>query len=256
MKGDGPRADLEAESKRKTGEVRRYVTEGGQLGIVKAPPGSGKTWLLLEVIKAARTAKMRVAVAAQTNSQVDSISHRFAQMETGFTLTRFAGGSAQPAALPKRVDWVTETKELPAGPSVVVGTTAKWGLVNITDPYHVLLIDESWQMSWADFMLLGQVAKSFLLIGDPGQISPVVTIDVARWETSPRPPHMAAPQVILDDAHLKTKKSDEWSLPGTRRLPHDAADLVRPFYDFDFGAFAQPGAVSYTHLTLPTICSV
>lgn len=238
MKGDGARAALEAEAKRQTTEVRRYVTDGGQLGIVKAPPGSGKTWLLLEVIKAARTAKMRVAVAAQTNSQVDSICRRFAAMETGFTITRFAGGSAQPGALPKGVDWVTETKELPSGPSVVVGTTAKWGLVNITDPYHVLLIDESWQMSWADFMLLGQVAKSFLLIGDPGQISPVVSIDVARWETAPRPPHLAAPQVIIKDTRLKR---DEWSLPGTRRLPHDAAALVRPFYDFEFGAFAQPG---------------
>src|SRR5439155_24348541 len=91
---------------------------------------------------------------------------------------------------------------------------------------------------WADFMLLGQVAKSFLLIGDPGQISPVVSIAVARWETSPRPPHVAAPQVIIEDTRLKR---DEWSLPGTRRLPHDAADLVRPFYDFEFGAFAQPG---------------
>jgi len=238
VKGDGARSALEAEAKRQTTAVRRYVTDGGRLGIVRAPPGSGKTWLLLDAIKAGRTAKMRVAVAAQTNSQVDSICRRFALMETGFTITRFAGGTAQPGTLPKGVEWVTETKELPHGPCVVAGTTAKWGLVNITDPYDVILIDEAWQMSWADFMLLGQVAKAFLLIGDPGQISPVVSIDVARWETAPRPPHRAAPHVIIEDSQLKR---DEWSLPGTRRLPHDAADLVRPFYDFDFGAFAQPG---------------
>lgn len=238
MKSDGARSTLEAEATRQAAEVRRYVTHGGKLGIVKAPPGSGKTWLLLDVIKAARTAKMRVAVAAQTNSQVDSICRRFSLMETDFTATRFASGSAQPGALPPGIDWVTETKELPHGPCVVVGTTAKWGLVNITDPYDVILIDEAWQMSWADFMLLGQVAKSFLLIGDPGQISPVVSIEVARWETAPRPPHLAAPQVIIEDARLTR---DEWSLPGTRRLPHDAVDLVRPFYDFEFGAFARPG---------------
>jgi hypothetical protein len=138
----------------------------------------------------------------------------------------------------KGVDWVTETRELPLGPCVVAGTTAKWGVVNITDPYDVILIDEAWQMSWADFMLLGQVAKAFLLIGDPGQISPVVSIDVARWETAPRPPHRAAPHVIIQDLRLKR---DEWSLPGTRRLPHDSAAFVRSFYDFEFGAFAQPG---------------
>jgi antirestriction protein ArdC len=30
-------------------------------------------------------------------------------------------------------------------------------------------------------------------------------------------------------------------VPATRRLPHNAAGLVRQFYDFDFGATAQPG---------------
>src|SRR5213593_2524083 len=135
MKADGARSALEAEAKRQTAGVRRYVVDGGKLGIVKAPPGSGKTWLLLEAIQAARTAKMRVAVAAQTNSQVDSICRRLSLMETDFTATRFASGSAQPGALPTGIDWVTETKELPHGPCVVVGTTAKWGLVNITDPY-------------------------------------------------------------------------------------------------------------------------
>ena len=238
MKGAGDRAALEAEALRTTDAVRRYVTDGGNIGVVRAPPGSGKTWLLLETIKAGRTAKMRVAVAAQTNSQVDSICSRFARMDTGFSITRFAGGSAQPSQLPNGVDWVSETKELPAGPCIVVATTAKWGLVDIKDAYDVLLVDEAWQMSYADFMLLGQVARAFLLIGDPGQIPPVVSIDVSRWETAPRPPHQAAPAVIATDPSLKP---EGWSLPATRRLPHDAAGLVRPFYDFDFGAFAQPG---------------
>src|SRR5438093_5557254 len=103
MKADGARSALEAEAKRQTAGVRRYVTDGGDLGIVKAPPGSGKTWLLLEAIKAARSAKMRVAVAAQTNSQVDSICRRFALMATGFAITRFAGGAAQPGDFPKEV---------------------------------------------------------------------------------------------------------------------------------------------------------
>jgi hypothetical protein len=30
-------------------------------------------------------------------------------------------------------------------------------------------------------------------------------------------------------------------LPGCRRLPYDSVELIRPFYDFEFGAFAQPG---------------
>ena len=87
-------------------------------------------------------------------------------------------------------------------------------------------------------MLLGQVADRFVLIGDPGQIPPVVSVDVLRWETSPRPPHVAAPRLILQDSRLRP---EQWQLPATRRLPYDSAALVRKFYDFDFDAFAQPG---------------
>ena len=47
------------------------------------------------------------------------------------------------------------------------------------------------------------VSERFLMIGDPGQIPPVVTIDVRRWETSPRAPHEAAPAVVLSEPSLE-----------------------------------------------------
>jgi hypothetical protein len=46
--------------------------------------------------------------------------------------------------------------------------------------------------------------------------------------------------VILEDPALKDQLR-RWDLPGTRRLPSDSAALVRPFYDFRFDAFAEPG---------------
>jgi hypothetical protein len=48
-----------------------------------------------------------------------------------------------------------------------------------------------------NFMLCGQIAERFVLIGDPGQIPPVVALDVSRRETSPRAPHVAAPKIVL-----------------------------------------------------------
>lgn len=230
-------AELAAKTVR---EVQRFVTDGGSLGLVQAPPGSGKTWLLIETVLAARKAKMRVAVAAQTNSQADEICRRLAREDPGWSIVRFAGGSAAERDLGEGVMWETEAKELPTGPVVVVGTTAKWGMVNIHEPFDVVLVDEAWQMAWADFMLLGQVAANFVLIGDPGQIPPVVTIEVSRWETAPRPPHFPAPEAIVGDETLRSKLRD-WQLPATRRLPSDSAELVRQFYDFGFEAFAEPG---------------
>jgi len=238
-KGGRDRREALAEQADRTAkEVRRFATDGGRLGIVQAPPGSGKTWLLVATVVAARKAKMRVAVAAQTNSQADEICRRLAREDKGWTIIRFAGGTGRPKDLGKNVSWETETKELPSGPTIVVGTAAKWGMVNIFEPFDIVLIDEAWQMGWADFMLLAQVAPNFVLIGDPGQIPPVVTIEVCRWETAPRPPHVAAPQAIVEDRSLNPQR---WDLPGTRRLPSDTAALVRPFYDFPFEAFAEPG---------------
>jgi hypothetical protein len=105
-------------------------------------------------------------------------------------------------------------------------------------PFDLLLVDEAWQMGWADFMLLGRISARFVLIGDPGQIPPTVTIPVARWETSPRAPHQAAPELLVTDPAVAAVAGE---LPACRRLPADAVGLVRPFYDFEFDAWAQPG---------------
>ena len=55
------------------------------------------------------------------------------------------------------------------------------------------------------------------MIGDPGQIPPVVTIDVRRWETSPRAPHEAAPEVVLADPSFAD--AIRRFAPACRRLP-------------------------------------
>jgi hypothetical protein len=219
-------------------EVREHVADKGRLAVIQAPPGSGKTWLLLKTVESAFNLKRRVAIATQTNAQANDICRRFARDYPKLDVIRFASGRASQLDLGKRVDWETETKQLPTGKCIVVATTAKWSLINLHDPFDVVFVEEAWQMGWADFMMLGQVSERFVLIGDPGQIPPVVSVDVLRWETSPRPPHIAAPRVILGDAR---HRPEQWQLPATRRLPHDAAALVRQFYDFDFDAFAQPG---------------
>ena len=128
--------------------------------------------------------------------------------------------------------------DLPQGPSIAVGTTAKWGLIDLADPYDWLLVDEAWQMAEADFMLLHEVAPRFVMVGDPGQIPPVVTIDTARWATAEVPPHRPAPELILEAG---TTPLVELALPASRRLPHDSAEAVNTFYDFEFESWAGPG---------------
>jgi hypothetical protein len=213
-----------------------HVDSGCELAVVKAPPGSGKTWHLLEVARHALTRRLRVAIATQTNSQADDVCRRLA--DSNQPCVRFAAKGYGEQNLGKSVAWQTEASCLPNAPCIVVATTAKWGLINLSGPFDLCLVEEAWQMAWSDFMLLGQVAARFILIGDPGQIPPVVPIDSSRWETAPLPPHLPAPELLRE-----TKASDltDLSLPRTHRLPFDTTTLIRPFYDITFDSVAGPG---------------
>jgi hypothetical protein len=235
-------ADLDVEYAELRDALSRYLVDGGRLAVVKAPPGSGKTFTLIEVLSRLADGGARIAVAAQTNSQADDICRRFATDHPDVSVVRFASrGATLPSGFPSSVLWVTNTDRLPHGPGVTVATTAKWALTDVAAAYNLLAIDEAWQMGWADLMQCATVSDRFLLIGDPGQIPPVVTINTRRWETAPRAPHKAAPEVVLAESAFASIRF-VGSLPACRRLPRESVDFIKPFYDFDFEAYVPAGA--------------
>ncbi|MBP6832913.1 MAG: ATP-binding protein [Deltaproteobacteria bacterium] len=217
-----------------------HVERADALLVLKAPPGSGKTFVTTRAVALAMHRKRRVAVAAQTNAQADDFCRRMAAEFPRIPVHRWASAQRGALQLGDSVTWITRTADLPAGPCVVVATSAKWAVADLDahDPFDVLFIDEAWQMCWADFMLLGTVAPRFVLVGDPGQIAPVVPIDVSRWQTSRRPPHVPAPEVILRDRTLPVRVIE---LPVSTRLPHDTCAMVQSFYDFAFESWSAPG---------------
>ncbi len=219
-------------------ELLLSVAADEPLIIVKAPPGSGKTRLILEAAAFLRSRNQRIAIAAQTNSQADDICGRL-DREFPFEVVRYcSSGTKIRPNLGDRVRWEDSSTALPGGPEVVVGTAAKWGFASPEPAFDWLMVDEAWQLAYADFMLLEQVAPRFLLVGDPGQIAPVVTVDTSRWATSESPPHVAAPELLLEG---EGNDALELALPATYRLPEDSAEAVRKFYDFEFEAVARPG---------------
>ena len=233
------RDQIQAKSQDVIAKLLKHIAGTGKLCIIKAPPGSGKTFTLLKAVAFSYQRGDRIAVATQTNAQADDVCRRLVRDYPDVHVTRFgASGTAVPEDLDGHIGWVTATQDLPTARCLVVGTTAKWSLVGLSQSFDRLFVDEAWQMTWCDCMLLQPVASKFVLIGDPGQIPPVVTVAVNRWETSPRAPHMPAPELILRDPGI-TKLTLE--LPACRRLPADSVELVRPFYDFHFDAWAKPG---------------
>ena len=212
-----------------------------KLALVQAPPGSGKTHMLLTVVAQLVKAGKCVALAAQTNRQADDIAHRWSKDYSNLPATRLGSKSSiAPADFPPTINWETDSKNLGREPGLYISTTAKWTTVRDPEPFDLLAVDEAWQMAWADLMQCANLSEKFYLIGDPGQIPPVVTIDVRRWQTAPRPPHKPAPEVVISDPDL-LKTAFVGALPACRRLPFESVEFVKPFYSFDFHAYAKPG---------------
>jgi hypothetical protein len=221
-----------------TSAVLMHVERRDPLLVLKAPPGSGKTHTTIQALALAAYRRQRAAVATPTNAQADDLCRRLALEFPRVPVIRYASASKAEVALGPSVRWMRAAKEVPEGPAIVVGTASKWAASTVDEPYDFLFLDEAWQTSWADFMTLSAVASRFVLVGDPGQIPPVTSVDVARWQTSRRPPHAPAPEVILRDRSLNALVL---SLPLTTRLPHDTATMVQAFYDFPFDSWAAPG---------------
>jgi AAA domain len=222
-------------------ELRTFIAGDNPLCVVKAPPGSGKSYNLLEALEEALKSERRIAIAAQTNNQVNDLCQRFCDRFPKARIIRFSSSAYEkPSDMSDRVDIVSSTKLLPTEPSIIISTVAKYGLSEINNPYDVLFIDEAWQMTWADFLTIRDVSDRYVMIGDPGQIPPTVTISVDRWEVSPVAPHSPAPEVILQNDDLKAVTT-VLNLDTCRRLPEDSVELVRHFYDFFFGSFAKAG---------------
>jgi hypothetical protein len=73
------------------------------------------------------------------------------------------------------------------------------------------------------FDLARRLARRVVLVGDPGQIPPVVACAVERWRGNPAGPHVACPKALL------TRHPDvpRLALPVSRRLVPDTVRLVQ-----------------------------
>jgi hypothetical protein len=132
--------DIEAKVKSIERDVREHVADKGRLAVIQAPPGSGKTWLLLKTAVAAFALDRRVAIATQTNAQADDICRRFARDYPKLHVIRFASGRGTQQDLGDSIEWMTETGGIPNSKCIVVATSAKWSLINLHFPFDVVFV--------------------------------------------------------------------------------------------------------------------
>ncbi len=195
--------------------------------IVKSPPGAGKTYLVeCACAVAVAAARMRVLVVTPGVSQLYDIADRL----LGYRLARLELAHAKhrtlPANLVGRINasggWDTGFN---IGPGVVVANADL--LASYLDQlgsgcFDFAIVDESYQLSASKFMPIADLARRVIMVGDPGQLAPVISTDVSNLEASDHKMHWSAPAYVLD----RFPNTPVFSLPVTRRLLRDTAELI------------------------------
>lgn len=210
-----------------------------------APPGSGKTGL---VERAAALSlgvlHERCAVATTTNEQCFDLARRLARAypRLGFVLW-----VSEKLELPgdlralANLAIATDVGALPAGPCVVLANAAKWSwLRGSVAPFDLLVVDEAFQLPDYRYQQIAGLARRQLLVGDPGQIAPVIASPIERWRCDPAGPHVPCPEALV------ARRPDvlRVRLPVSRRLVADTVAVVQPaFYPaLPFAAATPDGA--------------
>jgi hypothetical protein len=221
--------------------------------VVASPPGAGKTRLVVHLAEQLhRRAGLNIAIAAQTRTQALDVASRAAAIGASVALLG-SRESHRPPSLDPRAGYLEGAAHLGRWRGIVVATTARWLWVKERDfTADVCLIDEAWQLTYADLGGLGPLSAQVILVGDPGQIAPVVTGDSRRWRDWSAGPQRAAPEALLaayPDAVTRLRLAHTW------RLGPQTTTLIQPaFYaDLLFDSIRPPRYVQLGDTALPEL---
>jgi hypothetical protein len=212
--------------------LRRHHDPGNHVVFVSSPPGGGKTQLVELVAVAGCQLGLQIAIACPRAEQTFALVRR---LRSAYPTQRLRLLIGKDRPLPADL----ETQAIPegagcfdVGPSdgapIVVGTMAKLASLAASGAVRcdLLIGDESYQVTLAEFAPLLLSADRYLLIGDPGQLPPLVLIDPDPFAAACFRVHAPAAQELLRHRpaapHLR--------LSQTHRLPADTVPFLQPLY--------------------------
>ena len=210
-----------------TAKVLARVWRGGELTIVDAPPGSGKTSMVSNIVAnlASRT-DMKILVTTPTRAQCLAFARRLA-MELPIDKIKIDMKDIDPEDLPDGYNVARATTHVPL---VTVATLAKAKFIDKSN-IDLLVVDEAYQATHALVAQAQSGVAQVLMVGDPGQIGPVVTVDTSIWEGQKDAPHLPAPLVTKGATDVM-----RFSLDITYRLGPKSAKIIAPIYKFPFAS--------------------
>jgi hypothetical protein len=207
-----------------TAKALNSVWSGNRLTIVDSPPGAGKTALVVETIgHLLQGTDMFIVVATPTKAQALSMAYRLAaEIDSG--LIDFSVPSIPEADLPAGVG-----RGHKSGIRVTIRTLASCAMKPPSDGTDLLVVDEAYQATTSDVLSAVQNIDQLLLVGDPGQIGPVVSIDTSLWSRERLAPHSRSPEGMRRLADVS-----EFTIDQSWRLGQRTVDVIAPLYSFPF----------------------
>lgn len=240
-----PASESTAEVRPQEGPVSPPLVEGSVLArtlyalfegdpriLVKSPPGAGKSRLVANVCHwLLANTDLSICVLAFTNDAVRDLACRLAEgwdeSRRPWVLYTPKQGFPQPEGTSSSLIHAHER-------TVAVRTVAS---ATLTVPkVDVLIVDEAYQTQFSDFRLAASSAGQVIMVGDPGQIGPVVKTDPYMLmhhhkgkPTGPSAPAPSAYEVLSGQGELTVLNFEH-----TYRLGAETAEVIAPLYDFPF----------------------
>ncbi len=238
-------ASPEALANEAVNEVLRTQWDGDPALRLDSPPGAGKTWIVERLaVQSMEVHQERCMISTQTNEQAFDLARRLAG---GFPSRTFHLFARKGLLLPEVLNGLPNLVVIRSGPAlprtgpcVIISNAAKWSWVEDPPPFDLQIVDEAFQLPDYRFQQIAGLARRFVLVGDPGQIAPVITCEIERWKCDRAGPHVACPKALVE-RHPGVRRL---ALPVSRRLVQDTVRYVQPaFYpDLPFTALSPNGA--------------
>lgn len=219
-----------------TAQTVAAVWSGTPVTVVKSPPGGGKTRLLVHLAAwLVGKAGLTVEVVTFTNDQADAIFARLTAALPEGRVGRLRSQRLGPSTPPGQGHGATVNVMVAAYARQVASRAGHRPAAD------VVLVDEAYQLTFKDVVDAVGDCPQIVLVGDPGQIGPVVTVDTGAWESMVIPPHLRAPEAF---ERMRGVDRLVLSLSDTHRFGPATTRILAPLYDFPFGTKARPNTIT------------
>lgn len=232
-------------------KVVARVWSGGPGTLVSAAPGAGKTTLVIECLRhLVLRAGMRVVVATPTREQAYGITERtVALMPPGWVEAPVAG--AEGRLSPRAFATTRGLDPHRGGPGSVTVRTIESCRYGARLDADLMVVDEGYQSTFSALTSAAGQVPQLLVVGDSGQIGPVVPEDVSvldRWGATP---HHRAPDALAARPDFETLHLDT-----SYRLGADTCEVVSLMYPFEVRSGRPERTLFVDELPVPELSAL